>query len=139
MIENLKTTLLNYAGFETKDATVTGTRIRLLGRVAPESMAAWLRLVSGLLLQAGGAAWTLDISKSYFLRGERLMYGWRILLNASNIEDVLPSVITTVRSARLATQTAEQEIPVNAAGARHDGPNGKGARPYLGSSGPRSS
>ncbi len=141
MIEPLKAAFLNFAGFEAKDSSVTDTRVRLLGRVAPEAMETWLRLVSNLLMQAGGASWTLDISKSYFLRGERLMYGWRVLIQAAKVEEVLPSVIATIRSSRVAPQVAVQEVPLNYGGASHDGPRGKGARP-VGSkfdSGPRSS
>lgn len=70
-------------GFETVNHTSTPGQIRLLGRVSKEYTPGWLIVVQQLLLRSGHGGWTIDVSKQYFLRGDKVMFAWRIIIQVA--------------------------------------------------------
>ena len=77
--KDIVATLLECAGFEVVSHSGRETQARLLGRVPRPMVPGWLIIVRHLLMQSGSQGWTVDISKQYFLRGGKVMYGWRLI------------------------------------------------------------
>lgn len=124
---DLQTALLSAVGFETKTDTVTDRQIRLLGRVQAEGMATWLVLLESLLRVSGDSKlWTFDVSKQYFLRGNKLLYGWRLIFQGESLSQVMPEILALVRSAKPVQSLVD--IPLHASPNRNALKNGKGAQ-----------
>jgi len=102
---------LKLLGFQTKDENATKERIRLIGSVALEETTFWLQKVTQLLRLAADESWSLDISKYYFLRGDALIFGWRIIVQG-NLEKDLPDIIQAVINSRTVQIYDQAEIPV---------------------------
>lgn len=69
------------------------------------------------------------MSKQYFLRGDKLVFGWRLILQGASLEEQLPVIVTTVSAIQRVQQSAD-EVPL------YSNPNrntlsgtGKGAQP----------
>lgn len=71
------------AGFEVIDESLTAKGARITGRVRDVGMETWRKSMRRLLLSLEGGAWTLDISRMYFIpKGETVeRYCWRILVS----------------------------------------------------------
>lgn len=87
-----------YAALQTKtgaellNEVVTERQLRFMMRVKKgQPTAIWLNVIDHIIalgdkqVASGSPAWTIDISKQYFRRPE-LKYGWRIILQSSNIK-----------------------------------------------------
>jgi len=84
-MEEFKRALAQKAGFECVQETPSENQLRLVGRVPASKTGQWLRVMEQLLLQAQNAEWNIDLSKQYFLRGSRVLYGWRIIVQAAGV------------------------------------------------------
>jgi len=69
-------------GFEPVDQNDEEEQLRLLGRVPNSKVPALLQLVV-ILHQNAGRGWDLDISKSYFPRGNLPVYAWRFIFEGT--------------------------------------------------------
>lgn len=128
----LQAALLTSVGFETKTVAASDRQIRLLGRVPPEGMTAWLSTLESLLRVASeNTTWTFDASKQYFLRGDKLLYGWRLIFQGENLTTALDSIIALIQSVKPAQKV--MDVPLYAPPTRNALRNGKGARPVSGS------
>lgn len=131
--EVLQPILLQRAGLETIEAASEQGRVRIFGRVRSNRMPTWLMAVQGLLQaseheSSSGAAWKVDISKQYFLRGGKLFFGWRIILQAQSLSESLPRIIEVIQ--RMQPLTVQSDvIPLNAREDRNALRNGRGAQP----------
>ena len=126
-------------GFETVNHTISPSQIRILGRVGKDYTPGWYLIVRQLLTQSGRDGWTIDISKQYFLRGDKVMFAWRIILQvadskAGTVESRLLEVMTIIGSApKPKVVIMEEPLP----GVRGDrnvasaGSRGKGAQNSL--------
>lgn len=117
-------------GFEkVKESELTG-QYRILGRVKQETNDAWLLLVTRLLIASERTeAWSVDISKQYFVQGGKLMYGWRLIVQSRELATAYSDIAELATSApRVKATIAEQPL----VGARRSPPsasnNGKGAQ-----------
>lgn len=130
--EQLFTVLAKKAGFEVVNATGNQAQLRVLGRVqGSENTARWLLVVERLLMKAVGAPWNIDISKQYFLRGEKLLYGWRVILQSPDLTPHFSTIVSTVNSTPSRVAVVSDEIPLNANPNRNALRNGKGAQGVL--------
>jgi len=73
--ETLKRVLAARAGFETIEEQVGDNRVRFFGRVRPHNMPAWLAVMRTILIASGQSPWTADLSRQYFLRGDKVFRG----------------------------------------------------------------
>jgi len=129
--EELYSKLQVKTGFETLNKTSTDKQIRIVGRVHSPSIPTWLQVVERLLLRSESSKWNADISKQYFMRGDKLLYGWRIIFQADDIVKYLPEIASTIDSTPMAMSTPTDEIPLHGNPNRYALNNGKGAQPML--------
>ena len=129
---NLLSKLQGRGGFDVVNNTATATQVRLMGRVPKAAMAGWLILVQRLLMRADGAAWSVDISKQYFIRNGQVVFGWRLIFQGPQLESHLGNIEQTIVNAPRARAFVDEQA---LAGARPDrnSPNakGKGAQGVL--------
>lgn len=124
---DLQAALLETVGFETKTVVGAPKQIRLLGRVPQAGITAWLTMLESLLrVSEESKLWGFDASKQYFLRGNKLLYGWRLIFQGEKLTDALPSVVQLIRSAR-PSAAMMVEVPLHASPTRNMPKNGKGA------------
>jgi hypothetical protein len=99
-------------GYETVKPTVSANQIRLAGRVGTAHMRNWVVAAAHLLQVAEGATWSLDLSKHYFLRAGQMVYTWRLIFQAENVAQHLPSIIGAINnSPRARFEVEEQALP----------------------------
>lgn len=120
-------------GYEAVNHTASAAQLRILGRVYKEALPTWQITMDRLLAFEESAPWNVDISKQYFRRGGKVMYGWRLIFQAENIEATLDNIATVINAApRAKTVVNEQALP----GVKGDrnvpaGRRGKGAQGVL--------
>jgi hypothetical protein len=124
--------------FEVVSESVKPSQLRIVGRVYPAGAQAWLVLVKHLIKTAATMPWDIDISKSYFVReDDELRFGWRIILQAENIFEHIPRVISSINLVEVPPITQIMEVDLHASPLRHGmgavGPlRGKGATTITG-------
>lgn len=130
-VDDLLNQLHTRGGFELVNQNLSETQARLMGRVHKNSMGSWLILVQKLL-QRSGQAWSVDISRQYFLRDDRVVYAWRLIFQGKDLQAALPDICQTIINAPRA-RTFVDEQPLVGARANRNSPNakGKGAQGVL--------
>jgi hypothetical protein len=128
LLPSLYATLDHIVGFEAVSENVADNQIRVLHRVSKDGMQNWLVMMQHLLQAAERAPWNVDLSKQYFLRANRVHYGWRMIIQAQNVRSHLPAIIAVVQAAPRARRVVE-EMPLVGAGTSRSamGP-GRGAQ-----------
>ena len=131
-LDDLKRLLHQRGGFETVEAKLTDTQVRLEGRVPPNASSHWVVLVASLL-KAAGDSWSLDYSKHYFLRqlpsGQKMFYAHRLIFQAQSTTEALDQIYSVVSGAPRPNRTELQEFPLSGVGAHREATSGRGA--YL--------
>lgn len=130
-LPQLYTVLNQRAGFEVVNQTVTDNQIRVIHRVAKGGMPNWLMVMDCLIEASESAPWNIDLSKQYFRRASRLIYGWRFILQADNIVEHLPDVIAAIQRAPRARQIVDEQPLAGASTNRNSLTRGKGAQNPL--------
>ncbi len=129
---NLLNKLHQRGGFEIVNRTASDKQARLMGRVPKPAMPGWLIIVQRLLLRADKAAWSVDISKQYFLRNDQVVFGWRLIFQGPELEKALPDIEQTVLNAPRVRAFVDEQVLAGASGSRNEpGPTGKGAQGVL--------
>lgn len=127
--EVLQHTLYQRAGYESVDNKVTATQVRFFGRVRQANMPMWLAIMKDLLLASEGAPWSIDLSRQYFLRGDKLYFGWRIILQGENIQQHMQAVAAVVQASTPPAPRQADEVRLHAPPNRNALRNGRGAQP----------
>lgn len=125
--EMLKEVLLHRVGFEVVSESVKDNQVRFFGRVRPMHMPGWLGVMTSLLKHSAQAPWSIDISRQYFLRGDKLMFGWRVILQGADIAEYLPEVTKSIQGVPRPTLELD-EVPLHANPNRNALRNGRGAQ-----------
>lgn len=107
-LRDLQAALNKKSGFEVVDHSESEGRLRLMGRQPKDRLGVnlnnWLLVVRSLLRRSPAAPWKVDISKEYFLRGEQVLYGWRLLFQgediASHYEDIFAAIMNAEHTSR---------------------------------------
>lgn len=107
------------AGLEIIDAKETtvgngGVQWRIMGRVRPNQMGQWRVFLKEILTAQLTSGWKFDISKSYFLRGEEIVYAWRLILQNPD-----PTVLVAINNTPKAKIEIEEFPLVGVSGNRH--------------------
>lgn len=115
--------------FEVLDQGVGETQLRLLGRLPQERVGDWLVFMHHICTKMQSHKWKVDISKSYFLRDGKIVFAWRVIFQAPDIEAELQNIINVVSTSPKSSRTAETtSIRLgNASANRNAYRNGKGA------------
>jgi hypothetical protein len=74
----------------------------------------------------------VDISKQYFLRNERVLFGWRLIFQGEGVAEHLPKICEAVSNAPRAKAVVEEQPLAGARGDRNAPRGGKGAQGVLG-------
>jgi hypothetical protein len=119
------------AGFEVVTKNSTENQLRILGRVPQARIASWLVTMENLLVAAGDSGWNIDLSKQYVLRGQKLVYGWRVIVQAESVKDQLAAICAVISNAP-AIQCELTEVALVASPNRNALRSGKGAQPIGG-------
>lgn len=97
------------AGYEVVNHNSDTRQVRFIGRVPQDLVPAWRIIIRQLLLRSEATTWSIDVSKQYFLRGGKLMYGWRLIIQAPDISVALPEVAQTITGAPRPRQVVEEQ------------------------------
>lgn len=119
------------SGFELVSHTDTPNQVRMLGRVPNNMMESWKVIMHRLLTESERSSWSVDISKQYFLRHSRLVYGWRIILQGQDVGSRLPELSEVVSNAPRAKVIVEEQRLYGASANRNAPRGGKGAQGVL--------
>jgi hypothetical protein len=120
--------LSNRFGFEMRTNDVRPNQIRFLGKIPPEFSRNWIVGIRHLLVKSLTSPWNLDVSRQYFLRGEQLVWGWRLIFQHDDIDSQIADVITAIGAApRAKFEVVEQRLPGVKGPRRTMNDRGKGA------------
>lgn len=128
------------SNFEAVDVQEGAGQIRIMGRVLTDgtnaNLANWFLVVDNVLtrLETTKCAWTTDISKSYFKRGGKLVFAWRLLFQApgADIRTFIPDIISFIYEAPKTSHVTVDEVPLVGASPNRNALNrGKGAGSVL--------
>lgn len=140
LLDTLTATLLN-VGFTVVESTVGTNRIILLGRCPTSRANSWKVVRHALKVAEARASstWKVDISKMDLLSNKTsgsLVWAWRVILQAADIEGGLRETVEVIRNATPAASRDVMEVTLPGGG-RHrqysSRPGARGARPTGGS------
>lgn len=126
--EILQAALQQRVGFEAIQQETKPNQVRYFGRVRPSHMPTWLAAMRDLLQVAEKAPWSIDLSRQYFLRGDKLFFGWRIIIQGPELHQYLPQVVDVIQRVQIVTRQVD-EVPLYARPDRNALRNGRGAQP----------
>ena len=129
--EHLYAALNKKVGFEVVTHKIADNQIRLVGRSPSQTTGTWLRVIQNLLVYGDSAPWSVDVSKQYFMRGQKLMYGWRLIFQGEGVSQYLQHIIQVVNSTPEVQQQL-MEVPLHTGRDRNSLRNGKGAQSVIG-------
>lgn len=119
-------------GFDLVNHQADEKQIRMLGRVPKQMMNSWLVVVHHMLSVSEKSAWNIDVSKQYFLRGGRVIFAWRLIIQADDVESKLEHICNAITNAPRAKHIIEEQPLVGARPDRNSPQHGKGAQGVLG-------
>jgi hypothetical protein len=131
--KDLYVALYNKAKFEMVTETVSDTQLRIIGRLPQQAMSNWLLIMDRLLENMENATWKVDISKQYFRRADKVLFGWRLIFVGDSILSQLPEVIATITNTPKA-KTLVEEAQLFGSRGRNELSNGRGAQSSLSAS-----
>jgi hypothetical protein len=115
-------------GYEMRTHDVRPNQIRFLGKVPPEYSRNWVVGMRHLLLKSMASTWNFDLSRQYFLRGEQMVWGWRLIFQHEDIGSQVGDIITSINAApRARFEVTEQRLPGVKGQRRTMNAKGKGA------------
>ncbi len=117
-LDDLYAVLRTRTGFEvveTSGADVAKGRLRLVGRVPAERRDAWVLLIHALLIASRADAWSVDVSRMYFVRdtpgGPKLFYTWRLIFQSEgNLLAHVPAICQVIARAPRPTPPPVDEV-----------------------------
>ncbi len=95
------------AGFETVNHEHKPNQLRLMGRVHTNMMGHW-KLVMHTLLSSQDSGWKVDLSKNYFLRGTKVFYAWRIIVQGEDYD----GLVKVINGAPAPNRAEIMEVPL---------------------------
>jgi len=108
---------------EVVKVTESPTQLRITHRVAGKKLSVWLGIVSYVLSRQHG--WDAHVSKQYFLKDGKLLYGWNFIAQWSESENK-DAVLAQVRELLVKAKAAVPQIvhqlesyPLHAKGERN--------------------
>jgi hypothetical protein len=131
--KDLYIALSTKAKFEMVTETVSETQLRIIGRLPQQAMSNWLLIMDRLLESMDTATWKVDISKQYFRRAGKVLFGWRLIFVGDDILSQLPAVIAIITNAPKAKALVD-EAPLFGSRGRNELSNGRGAQSSLSAS-----
>jgi hypothetical protein len=123
-LRDLQAALNRKSGFEMVDHTDGDSQLRIMGRQKKDAMGVnlnnWFLVIRNLLQRHVTAPWKVDVSKMYFLRGETVIYGWRLIFqtgDGSSLEPHVPDIVAAIMGAPHTARGELTEYPLPGASA----------------------
>ena len=115
-------------GMQPVSQNATKSQVRLVLRIGSQHTRNWIVGAQHLLQVSQRSPWNLDLSRQYFLRGDVMVWGWRLILQHEDIAAHLPAIVQAVNSApRAKFEVEEQALPGITGQRRMMNERGKGA------------
>ena len=119
-------------GFEVRSQSRSEQQLRLLARIPPNNMTKWLSIMNRLFEEESEQPWSLDISKQYFRRGDRVIYAWRVIIQGPELETHLKTLVRLIASAPQPTnEVTTKRLPGRWKEDRNVPVRGRGAQSVL--------
>lgn len=127
-LKPLLTSFRAKAGYEIIQNTIDTNQLRFIGRVPEKRVADWLDAVSSLL-DRSGEHWSIDVSRHYFKRAGKLVFAWRVIVRAKDLEATVNDIINVLHATPASTRSELKEVPLIGADlrARNPAPGARGA------------
>lgn len=115
-LDDLFAVLQHKAGLEVVNHTLTApSRLRVLGRLpmdrAGTNINNWKVLMDRLLTATErGRPWSVDLSKSYFKKAGKVVYAWRLIFQADEVEKQYADIINIIRTSPQAARQVPDEV-----------------------------
>jgi hypothetical protein len=117
-------------GFEMVNHTVSPARLRLVGRVPKIHMSNWLVLVDRLIAASdGGRPWSVDISKWHFRRSQKVVFAWRLIFQAEEVEKQYADILNVSKTSPGAKMVESDEVHLYGRGDNDTSGGKRGAGP----------
>ncbi len=130
-INKLSTLLKSRFGLEVRDMSQPSPKqLRILGRLPQVRMGDWLLGMHHVCTHVARRpnTWTVDFSKNYFVRNGKIVYAWRIIIQAESVEKYAQDIINAFTGAPHSARGEIMEIPLMGASTiRGRNDRGKGA------------
>lgn len=110
--------LAQKCGYEVVQNTEKDGQLRVIGRIVEDKdgrkMNNWILVINRLLEAGFERPWTIDICKHYFKRGkgQPVIFGWRIILQADKVADHYADVVNLIRTAPTSARAEVTEMPL---------------------------
>jgi hypothetical protein len=126
-IDDMINVLRSRCGFEPAEVN-SEKQVRILARIANTDN--WRVVMQKIKALELTNTWTVDISKLFFLKTKNpkapLIFGWRLIIKADNIEEACTQIATAVKNAPTARVTVD-EIDLVGGGFHRNYSGAKGA------------
>ena len=108
--------LKSKAGVIPAENVKTNNQLRLLARLQPGKIDAWMAVAQRLKRAEFQSPWSIDISKLLFLKNNKptgaLVHGWRVILKSDKLDEAISDVAKLIKSAPNAhVELAEIDLP----------------------------
>jgi len=124
------TVLTRKCGFEVISGKELPKQLRIMGRCHPDRWNFFLPVIHRLLTfsEDPSVGWTVDISKPYLLRNDRVLFAWRLIFQAQQIAEQYADIVDTITGAAGPTRVelSSQLLPGYKPGDIRGGVNAKG-------------
>lgn len=122
-IREIQAALHKKSGFEVLEHKEGTSQLRIAGRQPKDRMGMntpnWLLVCTNLLKKSSGSKWSLDVSKHHFLRGESIIYSWRLIFQCEgSIREHYEEILKAIHGASHTSRGEITEMPL--AGASKD-------------------
>lgn len=116
---DLQAALHKKSGFQVLDHNASEGQLRVMGRQLKDTMGVnlnnWFLVIRTLLQKHTKAPWKVDVSKNYFLRGDVVIYGWRLIFqtdDGSSLDPHLQEIVATILSSPHTARGELSEYPL---------------------------
>lgn len=127
-LRDIQAALHKKSSFEVIEHSEADNQLRVMGRQPRDQMntnlANWLLVVRQVLQQSAKLPWSVDVSKQYFLRGDNVIYGWRLIFQGEGIKEHYESILQTVLGAPFTSRGELTEFPLPGAPPDRNVPEG---------------
>jgi len=109
----------------------------MLGRVQDNRTSMWLVALHHILTSAATrTGWTIDVSKHYFIRGGKLIFGWPIIMQTKDFDAAVADLMNIITTTPRGVSRELTEFPLVGTGrSRMAGPGERGAHSISNTSG----
>ena len=107
-------------GIEILEAEELPNKLRLIGRLHKNFGDQWKLVMHRLLVAEAGSTWKVDISKKYFLKSNKVFYGWRLIFQAESLSQHYDAIAKVIKSTPMPSRVIINEVPLVGTSSKRD-------------------